>query len=115
MMEEEILRDPGEETAEETAGGKATGKDRFAKKFHEARNACGNACARVRKDLRETGWNPYIRATKTYRYDFYRSEKDSEPVDSMVLERSGGCTLRTLLLTAGILVAALTVGHCLKK
>lgn len=115
MMEEETVLHMEEPTAEEKTG---TGSDKccFAKKYREAKESCRSLVARIRKDLRETDGNPYIRATTTRRYDLYRSPQDQEPIDSFVLKRSGGYALRTMILTAGILtVAYIALGHRRKK
>ena len=78
----------------------------FTKKYREAQDACRSVATRIRKDLRETGGNPYIRATTTRRYELYRSAEDREPIDRFVMERSSGYSLRTWLLVAGVLTAA---------
>ena len=116
MMEENTVRNPAEEIAGEAVDNGAEIKDRFAEKYREARKTCRSAYERIREDLRQTNWNPYIRVKTTRRYELYRSENDSEPIDSFVLERSGGCNLRALMITAGILtVLHLTIGGCFKK
>ena len=78
----------------------------FAKKYREAQETCRSVAARVRKDLRETNGNPYIRSVTTRRYELYRSAEDQEPVDRFVMERSSGYSLRTWLFVAGVLTAA---------
>ena len=91
-----------ENSAEEEKSG--IRKD-FADRYHAAQNACKSTLERLAHDWKETGGNPYIRATSTFRYDIYRHAGDEEPIDTFVFERSNGCTLRALALATSLVAA----------
>lgn len=100
--------DFAEETESASKGGTSFQQLRedFMTKYREAQETCRKTVERLANDLKETGGNPYIRATSTFRYDLYRSADDTEPVDTFVFERTNGCSLRALALATGLITAA---------
>ena len=93
--------------AEESAEKKKNGiREDFAERYQAAQSACKSTLERLARDMKETGGNPYIRATSTFRYDIYRSANDEKPIDTFVFEKTNGCTLRALALAASLLAAA---------
>ena len=95
MDEETILTE--EETAE---------KAEFSKRYADAKCACGGMIARLKNDLKATNGNPFIRATSTVRYEILQNPTDEEPIDTFEVQKTSGCSLRTLAVAAAVIVAA---------
>ena len=70
-----------------------------------------NTASRIAEDFRECNGNPYLKDTCSYRMDIYKSPRDETPIDTFVIQKSKGFTLRSLAITLGaISLVALTVG-----
>ncbi len=91
-------------------------RDNLQEKYGEARSACKELMERLSYDMKETGYNPYIRSTTTYRYEILRKSTDEEPVDVFEFERTSGFSLRAMAITTALVGAAeLAVKIWLKK
>ena len=91
-------------------------RDNLQEKYGEARSACKELMERLSYDMKETGYNPYIRSTTTYRYEILRKSTDDEPVDVFEFERTSGFSLRAMAITTALVGAAeLAVKIWLKK
>lgn len=103
--------------AEETAEKKrCCVLEKFAERYQSAQKACKGTWDRLAQDLKESGGNPYIRATSSFRYDIYRNADDEEPIDTFLFEKTNGCSLRALALATSLFVAAnLAIKKHLKK
>ena len=95
-MDEEKI--PTEEESAENA--------EFSERYESAKCACRGMLDRLKSDLKAANGNPYIRATSTVRYEILRSPNDEEPIDSFEIQKSNGCSLRTLALAATVIAAA---------
>ena len=91
-------------------------KNGFQEKYEEACSACKNLMDRLSNDLEQTNYNPYIRATTTYRYEILKKSSDTEPVDVFEFERTSGYSLRAMAITTVLVAAAdVIVARLLKK
>ena len=72
---EEVVEEVVEETAEETA------TQKLSRKCNEVKAACCGTIDRIARDLKETNFNPYIKQTRTYKLEIYRTCNDEEPID----------------------------------
>lgn len=79
---------------------------KFSERYQSAQKACKSTWDRLAQDLKESGGNPYIRATSSFRYEIYRNADDGEPIDTFLFEKTNGCSLRALALATSLLVAA---------
>ncbi len=101
---------------EEEAPAASAPVDSLQAKCDEIRAACCDTISRVARDLKETNYNPYIRSTKTYRYEIMRKSTDEEPIDVFEFQRTSGFSLRAMAITTALVAAAdLAVGKFIKK
>ena len=75
IVVEEVAEEVVEETAEETA------TQKLSRKCNEVKAACCGTIDRIARDLKETNFNPYIKQTRTYKLEIYRTCNDEEPID----------------------------------
>ena len=75
IVVEEVAEEVVEETAEETA------TQKLSRKCNEVNAACCGTIDRIARDLKETNFNPYIKQTRTYKLEIYRTCNDEEPID----------------------------------
>ncbi len=77
----------------------------FSERYESAKCACRGMLDRLKNDLKAANGNPYIRATSTVRYEILRSPNDEEPIDTFEIQKSNGCSLRTLALAVTVVAA----------
>lgn len=75
IVVEEVAEEATEETVEETA------TQKLSRKCNEVKAACYGTIDRIARDLKETNFNPYIKQTRTYKLEIYRTCNDEEPID----------------------------------
>ncbi len=75
IVVEEVAEEATEETVEETA------TQKLSRKCNEVKAACCGTIDRIARDLKETNFNPYIKQTRTYKLEIYRTCNDEEPID----------------------------------
>lgn len=75
IVVEEVAEEATEETVEETA------TQKLSRKCNEVKAACCGTIDRIARDLKETKFNPYIKQTRTYKLEIYRTCNDEEPID----------------------------------
>ena len=86
------------------------------KESQTAEELLKNVKKRLAEQPRKRSCNPYLEHTKRCQLSLYRNPSDSTPIDSVKSESVRGATWRSLLLVAGVGIAAmLFLSHMLKK
>ena len=67
-------------------------------------NKIKKSLQRLAKDVCTCNGNPYIKDTLSYQVELYKTPQDTTPIDRFQLQKSKGCSLRTLGLIASAAV-----------
>ena len=78
-----------------------------ADKCHELRAACEEKVEKLARKWEQCNKNPYFKHTCTVQTDIYRSPRDETPIDTVKLEHGWACSLRTLAIIGGTVLAVI--------
>ena len=109
-LENEKISDAATENAEDSA-------ERLTRKCDEVKNACCGFIDRMARDLKECNYNPYIKQTRTYKLEVFRSANETdEPIDVYETTDEKAFSARSLLIAgAATAVMVLVTGGIVKK
>ena len=78
-----------------------------ADKCREIRAACEEKVDELAQKWKKCNKNPYFKHTCTVQTDIYRSRQDEKPIDTVKMEQIYACSLRTLAIIGGTVLAVI--------
>ena len=86
-----------------------------AEKCREIRNVCEEKVDEMAQKWKTCSKNPYFKHTCTIQTDIYKTPRDEKPIDTVKMEHSWACSLRTLAIVGGTVLAIVLTKKMLGK